>query len=334
MNKPVFALTLSLLLAVTACGGVTPPQAAAPASSGPPSASPATSTGAAPSTAAAASKPTAAVSAASKLPAGLVPEGKLQQVIQRGSVNIFLNSGFLPYEFTDEKGQLVGLDIDLLNKMWKDGLGVNVSITDGEFQGLVPAVVSGKADFVMSAIGATKARAEQVDFTIPYSPSMIIIVIRADDNTIKSEDDLNGKIVGAETGSTPATRGQNLDAQLKQQGKPGFKELRTYQSAPTVWEDLKAKRLDAAVEGFSNLLAISQKRPGEFKMMSRLGPLSYFAMLVPKGQPSLLEFANSQIKQWKGDGSLATVHKKWFGDSFSDLEPLLKELPDQVTFGS
>jgi ABC-type amino acid transport substrate-binding protein len=267
-----------------------------------------------------------------QLPPGIEPQGKLLEILQRGSVNIWLNAGFIPYETMDPAtSQFEGVDIDIARKLFEEGLGVRIEFTDSAFQGLVPALATRKADFVISAMGATEQRAESVDFSIPYSPAGTVILVRGDNTDINSLEDLNGKTIGAETGSTPLRRAEVVNQDLQAQGMPGFAELRSYVSAPTIWEDVRVGRLHAAPVGFSNAVMLMKERPGEFRICCKIGGESYYAMVVPKGEQALLDYVNYKIREWRADWTLWYIHQKWFGD-VADILDVVPYMPDEVFF--
>ncbi len=279
--------------------------------------------------------PTAAPAAAPAKPALAVPtEGKLAEIKQRGFVNLFMEAKFKPYEFVDERGQIVGIDVDLAHKMYEEELGIQVKITDVDFPGLITSLVQGKADMIISAIGATQERMKSVDFSVPYSPAGSVVVVKAGNASINTLEDLSGKIVGSQTGSTPERNAQNWDAQLKTMGQPGYGEYRSYTDFPTVYEDVRVGRLDAAVAGFSTSSLLISERPGDFRILAKggapmpIGPPSYFSVAVPKGETAFIEYINGRIRAWKNDGTLQTIHKKWYGASRDDLDAAIINLPD------
>jgi polar amino acid transport system substrate-binding protein len=244
-----------------------------------------------------------------------------------------MEAKFKPYEFVDEAGQIVGIDVDLAKKMFEEDHAITVKITDVDFQGLIASLVQGKADMIISGIGATRERAQSVDFSIPYSPSGSVIVVHRENTTIKGPEDLSGKVVGSQTGSTPMRNAEFNDAELKSKGKPGHGETRGYASFPAVYEDLRVKRIDAVVAGYSTSSLLVKERPEEFKIVSEVGPPSYFHVAVPKGETAFADFISANIRKWRRDGTLVAVHQKWYGDARIDINAEIAGLPDQVHFG-
>src|SRR5499425_1297838 len=96
-------------------------------------------------------------------------EDTLAEIKKRGSINIFVEAQYRPYEFRDQSGQIVGLDIDLARKMFEEGMGIKCVFTDLDFSGLLAALLTRKTDFIISGITITQDRAKRFDMSIPYS---------------------------------------------------------------------------------------------------------------------------------------------------------------------
>jgi len=239
----------------------------------------------------------------------------LAEIKKRGSINVFVEAQYRPYEFRDASGEIVGLDVDLARKMFEQGLGVKVVFTDLDLVGVLGSLQTGKADFVISGIVMTQERAKRFDLSIPYSEAGAAVLVRADESRLKGPDDLSGKIIGTQLGSSSQKAAEAFDAQLKGQGKPGYAELKTYERFPTAHQDLLAKRLDAVVQGRPPLKVLIKERPGQFKILSGLGPKAYYGAVVRKGDTALLEYVNGQIRKFKQDGSLKALQEKWLGEA-------------------
>src|SRR5215470_9703227 len=112
-------------------------------------------------------------------------EDTLAEIKKRGVVNIFVEAQYRPYEFRDQAGQIVGLDIDLARKMFEEGLGVKVNFTDLDLTGVLGALLTRKADFVISGITMTQERAKRFDLSIPYSEAGAAVLVRIDEARLK-----------------------------------------------------------------------------------------------------------------------------------------------------
>ncbi len=238
-------------------------------------------------------------------PLAALGQDTLAEIKKRGSINVFVEAQYRPYEFRDASGEIVGLDIDLPRKMFEEGLGVKVVFTDLDLTGVLGAILTRKADFVISGITMTQERAKRFDLSIPYSEGGAAVLVRLDD----------------QLGSSSQKAAEAFEAQLKAQGKPGYAELKTYERFPTAQQDLLAKRLDAVVQGRPPLKVLIKERPGQFKILSGLGPKAYYGAVVRKGDTALLEFVNGQIRKFKQDGTLKTLQEKWLGESDAHALP-------------
>ena len=85
----------------------------------------------------------------------------LAEIKKRGSINVFVEAQYRPYEFRDASGEIVGLDIDLARKMFEEGMGVKVVFTDLDLTGVLGSLLTRKADFVISGITMTQERAKR-----------------------------------------------------------------------------------------------------------------------------------------------------------------------------
>ena len=248
-------------------------------------------------------------------------EDTLAEIKKRGVVNIFVEAQYRPYEFRDQAGQIVGLDIDLARKMFEEGLGVKCNFTDLDLAGVLGSLLTKKADVVISGIVITQDRAKRFGLSIPYSEAGVAILVRADETRLHSPDDLSGKVIGTQIGSSSFKTAEAFEAQLKAQGKPGYAELKTYERYPTAYQDLLSKRLDAVVQGGPPLKVLIKERPNLFKILAPIGPRAYYGAVMRKGDTALIEYVNGQLRKFKQDGTLKALQEKWLGQSDVDLLP-------------
>jgi len=95
-------------------------------------------------------------------PLAALGQDTLAEIKKRGSINVFVEAQYRPYEFRDASGEIVGLDIDLARKMFEEGLGLKVVFTDLDLTGVLGSLLTRKADFVISGIPfSTLAAAER-----------------------------------------------------------------------------------------------------------------------------------------------------------------------------
>jgi polar amino acid transport system substrate-binding protein len=250
----------------------------------------------------------------------------LAEVKKRGTLIVGMEVAYVPYEFFKD-GKIVGYDPDILAEM-APALGAQAQLLDTAWNGIIPALYAGKFDCIISAMTITKERAEKVLFSMPYADASNVIFLRADDNVIKTADDLSGKIIGVQLGSAAAVISKTFEGTLKARGLPGFKEVKQYEHYPEAYQDLLNKRVDAVVNAKSTLMVVMNDAPGKFKMLGGVsGVTAYFGMAFRKEDTALLAFFNGQFADMKKDGRLAKLQQKWFGGTMETPNEVPAVLP-------
>ena len=130
---------------------------------------------------------------------------KVEEIKSNGKIVVGLSADYAPYEFhaiVDGKDEVVGFDVDVANEIAKD-LGVELEIKEIDFDALIAALKSGQIDAIISGMNPTEERKEQVDFSdIYYEANHAVITSKDNVSNYNSESDLNGKVLGAQLGST------------------------------------------------------------------------------------------------------------------------------------
>ena len=115
-------------------------------------------------------------------------------------LTIYTEAGFAPYEFVYE-GEIVGVDIKIMEAVAAK-LGKKLVVEDVNFDSILGAVKGGKADAGAAGITITPERAEEVDFSVPYSSTEQYVIVKADNNEIVNLETMAGKKVGVQQGTT------------------------------------------------------------------------------------------------------------------------------------
>ncbi len=118
----------------------------------------------------------------------------------KGTLTMGTNATFPPYEFVDDNGEVAGIDAEIA-KAIADKLGMTLEIKDMEFDSLIPAVQGGSIDIVLAGMTVTDERKESVNFTDSYATGTQVIIVK-EDSAIASVDDLEGKTIGVQSGTT------------------------------------------------------------------------------------------------------------------------------------
>lgn len=213
---------------------------------------------------------------------------------------------FPPFEMTDEKtGEIIGFDIDLIKAIAEDQ-GLKIEIVNLGFDGLIPAVQSGNIDIIASGMSITADREKEVDFSEPYIDAGLAIAVRGNNDDIKGKDDLKGKTVAVQIGTTGANKAQELkDAGL-------IKEIKTFNTVDVVMLELMNGGVDAVINDKPVTEAFIAKQPGKIKIVGEVLESDSYGFAVKEGNKELLDKINTGLKKVKESGKYAELQKKYF----------------------
>lgn len=207
---------------------------------------------------------------------------------------IATDTTFAPFEFEDESGKRVGIDMDLLDAIAKDQ-GFEYEMQVLGFDAAVTAVESGQADGVIAGMSITEERKQKFDFSEPYFDSGIGMAVAKDNNDIKSYDDLKDKNVAVKAGTEGATFAESI------REKYGF-NLTTFPESANMYEDVKAGNAVACFEDYPVLgYAITKGQP--LKIVGDLEAGNSYGFAVKKGENAeLLKMFNDGLKKLQDNG--------------------------------
>lgn len=211
----------------------------------------------------------------------------------------------------DDSGKEVyeGLDIDFLDQMAED-MGFTYEISNMQFSGLIGALQSGRADFVLSGLTATDERRKSVDFSIGYIESRDAFLV-SKDSGIKTVEDLNGKKIACSTGTSYETTARKVPGAI----------VTTFDGQPAVLAELKSGRVDAMCTDGSLLQGFINDNPDlDGFMIPKDSEINKdvdkeFAIAFPKGS-DLIEAFNTEIKALQDSGKMDEIVTKWLGEAY------------------
>lgn len=226
----------------------------------------------------------------------------LERIKKAGIIKIVNSGVYPPFEFK-EGDKLVGFDVDLAHLVARE-LGVKADVSVVDFKGLIPALKSGKADLLVSALTYTPARAEQVAFSDPYYETAVAIAIRNDKPVVPSKEKLGGLTVGAELGTTGEREARSVTS---------VKEVKTYDTLMLALRDLEIGRVDAIISNSPPLQYLIHKNFKRTKISGtyNAGWVGINARLEDK---ELIAEINTILKKLKSNGELKQITVKWFGE--------------------
>jgi polar amino acid transport system substrate-binding protein len=246
----------------------------------------------------------------------------LDEIKKRGYMTVATEDDYRPFEYIID-GKPVGFDnamVDILQKT--SGLQIHHEILP--WQGILPGVVSGKYDVAITAAVITDERAKSLDFTMPIAESTMAYVRLVKNKSINSIKDLSGKTLGVQQGGASYQALPYLEADLKKtNGKLG--KIVQYASFPEAYQDLVNGRLDAVINNIVSLSSLVAEKPDVFALGQRVGPKSYAAWAIKKGNRSLQQYLDAFIAKQKQNGTVKELQAKWLKITFDDLpdKPLL-----------
>lgn len=225
------------------------------------------------------------------------------QSAQAADLTVGANIGNVPWEFQDASGKVVGFEVDLVNEVAKR-LGKSVEFVNTPFNGLFPAVQSGRINMAVSSITITEKRLESVSFAQPYYDSDQSLTATAKSG-IKGLKDMGGKVVGVDTGSTGDMWAEKNKAQYK------FGDIRRFEGLSPAMLDVAAGRVDGYISDIPALLYYVKDKP-ELKVVERIPTGEKYSIMFNKGD-KLASQVNDVITTLKKEGYIAKLHETWFG---------------------
>ncbi len=213
------------------------------------------------------------------------------------------NVGNVPWEFQDASGAFVGFEVELVRKV-AEGLGKTVEFVNIPFNGLFPAVQSGRVNAAISSITITPARLQSLSFSQPYydSDQSLTVLARGGPAGLAG---MAGKVVGVDTASTGDQWATAHQAEYK------FAEIKRYEGLAPAMLDLQAGRIDGYISDIPAVQYYIRDKP-VFRVADRIPTGEKYGVMFAKAAPLAGQF-NAEITKLKEAGFLAELHQKWFG---------------------
>ena len=264
----------------------------------------------------------AGVAAALSGPVAAHPEkSTLQTALERGHLIVGVRSTTPGFGFKNEKGELVGFDIDLAREIAR---GLFDDPDKIEFEVLpsgkdrVPALVSGRVDMVVTQFSVFQKRAQVVGFSLPYCNASFSAIVRADSPYTKNAD-LNGKVV-------TTRQGAELDKLIH--GAIPDAKVESYPNLSDAFLAFKQGRAEAFFNDHAAGLFITQTEPGKYRVIADTeNPLdaNQYSIGVRHDDQVWLNYINWALIRLNLKGTLREINTKWLGTT--DLMPNWARLP-------
>ncbi|MGR6117596.1 substrate-binding periplasmic protein [Aeribacillus composti] len=232
----------------------------------------------------------------------------LQEIKDKGEITVGIMGTYAPYNFMNENKEYDGFDVDIAKELAKR-LGVKANFVAQEFSGLIPGLQKGKFDILVSQVTITDERKKQIDFTEPYITNKVKVIVREDNNDIKSVNDFKGKTIGVGLGT-------NDEAYLRNELLPkvGDFKINTYDDVITTLKDLDAGRIDATINNVYALKPVIEENGYKIKAVGDPIKEDQAGVAVKKGNKELVDALNKALKEMKEDGTYKEIYVKWFDE--------------------
>lgn len=215
---------------------------------------------------------------------------------------------FPPFEFQAEDGELQGFDIDLMKAIGEEA-GVEIQFESLPFDGIIPALQSDTVDAAISGMTITEERLETVDFSRPYIKAGLAIAVQEEDTEIASLEDLAGKKIAVQIGTTGADQAAEIEGA----------EISTFDSAPLALQELSNGNVDAVINDAPVTLdAIASGNISGVKVVGELVTEEFYGIALPKDSENLA-LINDALMAMMEDGTYAEIYQKWFGTEPPEL---------------
>lgn len=219
--------------------------------------------------------------------------------VEPGKLIMSTNAAFPPYEMTTDSDEFEGIDIETAQAI-ADKLGLELQIDDMDFDAALLAVQQGKSDMVMAGVTVTDERQNVMDFTDSYATGIQSIIVK-EDSDIASVDDLAGKKIGTQRGTT---------GYLYCSDDFGDENVVAYDDGLTAVQMLNNGQVDCVVIDNAPAKEFVAANPG-LKLLDTAYVEESYAIGIGKGNTELKDAINTALEELKADGTLQAIVDKY-----------------------
>ena len=250
-------------------------------------------------------------------PEDIAKASAIEEILKRGKLLVGLEAGYQPFEMQDDKGNIVGFDVDMAYELGKAIFGKGgekkVVIMNIAWEGIIPALMTHKFDIIMAGMTVLQSRNLKVNFCNPYYYiGQSLLINKKDKDKYKSYKDLNKKgiIITSKLGVTGSFTAERLMPKA---------ELRLFKTEAEGALQVANGLADAYIYDEPQVRVFAAKYKDT--TMGLFEPLTYepLAWAIRKGDPDFLNFLNNFLNQVRGDGRWEQLKQKWFVDYIEEM---------------
>ncbi len=230
----------------------------------------------------------------------------LDDILKRGVLRVGMEPGYMPFELTNQRGEIIGFDVDIARRM-ANAMGVKLELVSTAWDGIIPALLTDKFDIIMSGMTLTQQRNLSVNFADPYIVVGQTVLIRKEiADEVKSYRDLNDPKfkVSSKLGTTGEQAVQRMLPRAQ------YVSFETEQEAVL---DMLNGKVHAVVYDLP-LLSITNAQRNDGSLVFLDEPFTHepLAWAVRRGNYDFLNWLNNFLHQIKNDGTYEQIYNKWF----------------------
>ena len=207
------------------------------------------------------------------------------------------NAEFPPYEYR-EGDQIVGIDAEIAQAIAED-MGLELVIEDMQFDSIIAAVQSGKADIGIAGMTVDEDRLQSVDFSLPYTTAAQVVIV-TNDSPIASPADLEGKTIGVQLGTTGDVFAGDIENAAIERYNKGFEAVQA----------LGQNKVDAVIIDREPAKVFVSENEG-LKILDEEYTVEEYAIAIAKDNQELLEQINASLTKLKDSGKLQEIIDKY-----------------------
>lgn len=232
----------------------------------------------------------------------------LSKIQNEGKIVFAMEGQWAPWTYHDETGELVGYDTEV-GKAIAGKLGVEAEFVEGEWDGLFAGLDAGRYDAIINGVEITQERSQKYDFTTPYAYIKTALVVKGDNNSINTFEDLNGVKTSNSLGSTYADLAEQYGASVE-----------NVDTLAETIDMITSGRVDATLNAEVSFYDYLGEHPdADIRIVALTDDASEVSIPLRKGDETaaLRDAINKAIDELSADGTLTALSEKYFGNDIS-----------------
>ena len=220
-------------------------------------------------------------------------------LVEDGVLHMATNAAFPPYEMTTDDGGFEGIDVEIATAI-AEKLGLELVVDNMDFSSVITAVQGGKSDIAMAGMTVNEERKQNVDFTDTYANAVQVIIV-TEDSDIATVDDLDGKMIGVQQGTT---------GHIYCEDDYGADNVTAYDTGATATQALLTGKVDCVVIDSEPAKAYVAENEG-LKILDTEYANEDYAIGIGKENAGLYNAVNDALNELIDDGTVQSIVDKY-----------------------